>query len=211
MRPAGDTAILLAENLSFSYGERQVFSGWSAEFHPGLTWIRGPNGRGKSTLLQLLGGGLSPHAGKLGVRGIDSAQRPLDYRREVFWFGSGSIAFDHLTPREYFGFMRGLYPRFDDEALHRSVAGFGLEPHRDRVLRHLSSGTQRKIWLTAAFATGTAAVLIDEPVNALDADALAHLHDTLEHGATDSARAWIVTSHEPLGPAGAKARRIALR
>ena len=49
---------------------------------------------------------------------------------------------------------------------------------------------------------GTAAILIDEPLNALDAVALANLHRVLLRCDADPARAWIVTSHEPLGAAG---------
>lgn len=194
--------VLRVQRLSFSYPARHVFNGWSADFGAGLSWVRGGNGSGKSTLLQLMAGALPAHAGRLSVLGIDSEQRPLDYRREVFWCGAGAIAFDHLRAPEYFGFMRGLYPRFDVAALREHIAGFGLAPHLDLRLSTLSTGTQRKVWLAAALVAGTAAVLIDEPVNALDAASLTHLHSVLLRCAADPARAWIVTSHEPLGACG---------
>ena len=152
--------------------------------------------------MQLLGGALPLRSGTLSVSGIDAAQQPLAYRREVFWCGSGPIAFDHLRPPEYFGFTHSLYPRFDADALPAHIAGFGLAPHLDMRLARLSAGTQRKVWLAAALVANTAAVLIDEPVNALDAASLAHLHRVLLRCAADAAHAWVVTSHEPLGPAG---------
>lgn len=198
------------QQLGFSYPARHVFNGWSAEFGPGLSWVRGPNGSGKSTLLQLIAGALPARSGRLSVNGIDAAQRPLDYRREVFWCGSGPIAFDHLRAPEYFGFMRSLYPSFDVSALPEHIAGFGLAPHLDMRLATLSAGTQRKVWLAAALVANTAAVLIDEPVNALDAASLAHLHRVLLRCAADPAHAWVVTSHEPLGAAGDLARCIDL-
>jgi ABC-type multidrug transport system ATPase subunit len=205
-----DRTVLRVDRLAFSYPTRHVFSGWSAAFDVGLTWIRGPNGSGKSTLLQLLAGALMPEGGRLVVRGIAADERPIEYRREVIWCGSGAIAFDHLRAPEFFGFMRGLYPRFDTQALDGHIAGFGLLPHLDQPLRALSAGSQRKVWLAAALSAGTAAVLIDEPINALDAPSLAHLHDALVACAADPARAWIVTSHEPLGPAGERAAVIEL-
>ncbi|MEP7099473.1 MAG: ATP-binding cassette domain-containing protein [Burkholderiales bacterium] len=202
--------ILSANGLGFSYPARHVFTGWSHTFTAGLTWVRGPNGSGKSTLLQLLAGALPLRSGTLSINGIDAAQQPLAYRREVFWCGSGPIAFDHLRPPEFFGFMSGLYPSFDADALATHIAGFGLAPHLDMRLANLSAGTQRKVWLSAALVANSAAVLIDEPLNALDADSLAYLHRTLLRAAADPARAWIVTSHEALGAAGELAQRVEL-
>ncbi len=204
------TPVLTVQGLSFSYPGRHVFTEWSAEFTPGLTWIRGSNGSGKSTLLKLLAGALPPLAGGLQVREIDAAARPLDYRREVFWCGPSAIPFDHLRPAEYFGFLRHLYPRFDAAALGAHVAGLGLSPFMGARLSELSTGTQRKVWLAAALVAGTACVLMDEPLNALDRASLHYVLGQLAACAADPARAWIVASHEALGVAGEKAVRVDL-
>ena len=187
-----------------------VFSGWSTSFPAGLTWIRGANGSGKSTLLQLLAGALPLQSGQLSVNGIDESTDPIAYRREVFYCGAGPIAFDHLRPAEFFGFMRGLYPRFDVPALDGHIEAFGLGAHLDMRLAALSTGSQRKVWLAAALVAGSAAVLMDEPVAALDAVSLAHLQQTLARRAAERTQAWIVTSHESLGDAGESAQRIDL-
>jgi ABC-type multidrug transport system ATPase subunit len=203
-------AVLLVQALSFSYPARHVFTAWSAGFAPGLTWVRGSNGSGKSTLLKLLAGALPPLAGQLVVRGIDAAAQPLAYRREVFWCGPGAIAFDHLRPPEYFAFLRGLYPRFDAAAAAAHAQALGLQAFMGSRLRELSTGTQRKVWLTAAFAAGTAAVLLDEPLNALDAGSLAHVLAQLARQAAGPTSAWVVASHEPPGPPGALAATLQL-
>lgn len=194
--------VLRVERIVFSYPQRHVFNGWSTDFNVGLSWIRGRNGSGKSTLLQLLAGALPLQSGRLSVRDIDAAQRPMEYRREVFWCGPGGIAFDHLRPPEYFGFLCSMYPRFDADALGEHIAGFGLAPHMDMRLATLSAGTQRKVWLAAALVVGTAAVLIDEPLNALDASSTTHLQRVLLRCAADPQRAWVVASHDPLVGAG---------
>lgn len=198
--PALPTLLRVAR-LSFSYPQRHVLTAFSHEFRAGLTWVRGSNGCGKSTLLKLLGGALHPLSGDVAVRGVALMAQPLPYRQEVFWCGPGPLAFDHLSPMEYFGFMRSLYTQLDEEALASHVAGFALQPYQDMPLCTLSTGTQRKVWLAMALSAGTTVTLLDEPINALDAASSAHLRTTLLACAKQDARAWIVASHEPLGAA----------
>ncbi len=202
--------VLQVQNLSFSYPGRHVFTGWSATFSTGLTWVRGSNGTGKSTLLKLLAGALPPLAGSVGVRGIDQAASPLDYRREVFWCGPAAIAFDHLKPLEYFAFLLSLYPRFDSAVAQAVATELGLTPFMGKRLRELSTGTQRKVWLAAAFAAGTAVVLLDEPLNALDMASVRSVRARLQRCAQDAATAWIVVSHDGLGDAEVAATVLAL-
>jgi ABC-type multidrug transport system ATPase subunit len=202
--------VLQVQDLSFSYPGRHVFTGWSADFKAGLTWVRGSNGSGKSTLLKLLAGALPPLAGRIAVRGVAQAMSPLDYRREVFWCGPAAIAFDHLRPLEYFAFLLSLYPRFDSATAQAVAAELGLTPFMGKRLRELSTGTQRKVWLAAAFAAGTGVVLLDEPLNALDMASVRSVRARLQRCALDTATAWIVVSHDGLGEAESAATVLAL-
>jgi ABC-type multidrug transport system ATPase subunit len=201
---------LQVRDLSFSYGDRPMFDRWSAVFEGGLTWLRGSNGSGKSTLLKLLAGALQPASGQVAVDGVAQDAQPMDYRRRVFWCGPGPVAFDHLSPQEYFAFIRGLYAGWDDAAMDRHVRGFGLAPHLHAPLRTLSTGTQRKTWLVAALCAGTPVTLLDEPLNALDAASLAHLRTSLAGHANEAKRVWIVATHEALGEGIAITRQVEL-
>lgn len=212
-KPHPGTAVLGVKGLTFSYPNRHVFTQWSHEFAPGLTWVQGSNGSGKSTLLKLLAGALLPQAGQLAVNALDQTLHPMDYRRNVMWCGPGPVAFDHLTPLEFFAFMRGLYPTVHDPALPQHLDGFALAPFLKAPLSTLSSGTQRKVWLALALASGTPVILLDEPVNALDAASVTYLLGvlaTLAQQASDTRRAIIVASHDDLGVAGAQAMRLGL-
>lgn len=199
-------ARLVVRDLSFSWPRRHVFTAWSAQVGGGLTWLRGVNGSGKSTLLKLLAGALLPLAGQMELTGevaLSPATDALAWKREVFWCGPGAIAFDHLRPLEYFGFLQGLYPRFDAVAVMAHAEGFGLGPHLGTPLAALSTGTQRKVWLAAALAVGTRLRLLDEPLNALDTASLAYLHAELALAAQQTHTLWLVASHEaPLSTAG---------
>lgn len=207
--PASARGVLQVQALSYSYPSRHVFTQWSATVGAGVTWLQGRNGSGKSTLLKLLAGALPPLAGHLQAAGVHAADQPLHYRRQVFWCGPGAPAFDHLSPREFFGFLRGLYPTWDVAALDAAVAGLSLQPFEAQRLRALSTGTQRKAWLAAACAVGTPVVLLDEPLNALDAASTAWMLARL-HAACHGPQAWLVASHLRPVPAQADCAQIEL-
>jgi ABC-type multidrug transport system ATPase subunit len=203
--PSPPPVLLKVQGLSFSYPGRPVFTDWSFDFAAGLSWVRGSNGSGKSTLLKLLGGALPPLTGALSACGIALADDGLGYRREVFWCGPGDIAFDHLKPLEYFAFIASLYPRFDIAAAHELALQLGLEPFLHKPLAALSTGTRRKVWLAAAFNAGSAVVLLDEPLNALDRVSVRTVRERLEACSADTRQAWVVVSHDGLGAAEAAA------
>jgi len=202
--------VLSADQLSFWYPGRPLFAHWSHDFPAGLTWVRGANGSGKSTLLRLLGGALAPITGSLQVDGLRADRDAVAYRRAVFWCGPDPVAFDHLSPPEYFGFLASLYPSLDSAALPDWVQALGLAPFLQRRIDQLSTGTQRKVALTAALCANTRVVLLDEPLAALDARSVAVVRARLAAAAADRRSAWIVTSHEPLGEAADSAQLLDL-
>jgi ABC-type multidrug transport system ATPase subunit len=202
------SVVLEVQNLSFSYPQRHVITQWSARLGPGLSWLRGANGCGKSTLLKLLAGALPPLTGSVRLNSplgeLDLLKNRLSYQQQVFWCGPGAPAFEHLHAEEFFGFMQSLYPSFDTAALAAHVQGFALASHAGQRLSALSTGTQRKVWLAAALASGCSLRLLDEPLNALDAASLAHLHAVLAEAAVSTSQAWLVASHEAPGPSPAQ-------
>lgn len=204
------TPPLSVEGLEFGYAAAPLFFDWSHDFVPGLTWLRGDNGSGKSTLLRLLGGALEADGGTIRLGDVTAHAQPLAYRRRVYWCGPDGVAFDHLRPAEFFGFVAGLYPTFDASVVDRWVDAFGLRPFLPRRIRELSTGTRRKVAVVAAFAVGTDVVLLDEPLAGLDRASLATATAHLAKIADARDRVWIVASHEPLGPAQGPAHTVDL-
>ena len=191
-------ALLQVSHLRFAYPGLPIVDDWSHEFAAGISLLRAPNGAGKSTLLKLMGGALEPAAGSLTVRGTEARADPQNYRRQVYWCGPEQLPFEHLTALEYFSFIRGLYPQREPAQWLRHAEGFKLEPHLHKPLHALSTGTQRKVALTAALSVRAAVVLLDEPLAALDRASIGHFATALADYATAPDTAWIMTSHEAL-------------
>lgn len=191
--------LLQANCLSFSYPERELFLCWSGEILPGVTLVQGGDGRGKSTLLRLLAGALPADQGQLRLNGVALKEKPDAYRRQLFWMEPRTDTFDQLTPSQFFKTIGDRYPGFDPSLIAPLVDGLGLELHRGKQLFMLSTGSKRKVWLTAAFASGAALLLLDEPFAALDAPSIAFVKEQLQRISAQAGRAAVIADYAAPG------------
>ena len=189
--------MLIIKNLSFRYPNPKVelFANLSATLSPGVTLVQGGDGRGKSTLLRLMAGTLAADAGQLQLNGVSLKEQPEAYRRQLFWMEPRSTDFDQLTPLQYFETVRVKYSNFDAGLTDPLVEGLGLEPHMDKQLFMLSTGSKRKAWLAAAFASGAALLLLDEPFAALDAPSIAFVKEQLQAVSARPGRAAVIADY----------------
>lgn len=189
-------AVLQATRLHFSYPQRALFADWSARIPPGVTLVRGGEGSGKTTLLRVLAGELPVQAGELQIGDWPLGRQGTAYRQQVFRADPRATEFDQITPLAYFKTLRRRYPAFDDQKAGELAEGLSLAPHRDKPLYMLSTGSKRKVWLSAAFASGAAVTLLDEPFAALDKSSIDFVKKLLHDAARQPARAWVLADYE---------------
>lgn len=188
--------VLHVKGLRFGWAEVPLFDGLSFDIPPGVSLVRGDDGSGKSTLLRLLAGAQNADAGSIAIHGIHLDERHDAYRHQVFWIDPQTEAHDALSAKGYLDSLSHHYPNFNAEALTELVQGFGLGPHLAKPMYMLSTGSRRKVWLTAAFAAGTPLTLIDQPFAALDAPSIRFLRGLLQDAADHPSRAWLLADHE---------------
>lgn len=151
------------------------------EAGPGATAIVGPNGAGKTSLLSLLLGVLPAREGRFEVSGevlydreagvdVPSERRRLGYVPQEYGL------FPHLDVRANVAFGLTVGPRASDVAAREAkLAGLmndlGLTPLAKRRPRTLSGGEKQRVALARALAISPRALLLDEPLAALDAHA----------------------------------------
>lgn len=136
-------------------------------FGVGVHVLTGPNGIGKTTLLNVIAGSLPLTSGRILFAG-----KPLDHREarvvlapnappEMPWIRSGLLL----------DFITSLYPttRRDRDYAARVKDGLGIGPFLDAPLGTLSAGTARKLLLAAALVAAPPVMLFDEPTNDIDA------------------------------------------
>ena len=136
-----------------------------------LVAVIGPSGCGKSTLIKLIGGFLSPDAGRIGLGGQDVTAAPPSQRGLGIVFQSLAL-FPHLRAWENVAFplkMRGIERGQRRRAAMEAIERVGLSGLAERRPAQLSGGQQQRVALARALVFKPRALLLDEPLSALDA------------------------------------------
>ena len=157
-----------ALQVSFGYPGRAVADQASHCWPPGLCLVQGDEGAGKTSWLKALAGQLPLGRGVLHYAFSEDASLPA---ASCFWQDPRQPLNDvhsHMTVSSWVALQCTIYPHWSAAQFEQHVQCFGLEPHLNKPLLALSSGTQRKLWMAAGWASGAELVLIDEPLAALD-------------------------------------------
>lgn len=190
-------ALLEIRDLGFAWpGQPPLFQGLNLAVGPGVSLVTGDEHTGKTTLLRLLAGELVPQAGRIAFAGQTIDGDSESWRQQVFWIHPQTDAHDQVCASDWFARLPARYPRFSREALADLIDGFGLAPHLAKPMYMLSTGSKRKVWLSAAFAAGAPLTLIDQPFAALDGPAMRFLRELLQEAAELPGRAWVIADFE---------------
>jgi iron complex transport system ATP-binding protein len=154
-------------DIHFSYSDKKVLSGISADFVPGEFYgIFGPNGSGKSTLLKILTGELPPDAGILSPHYSSAIERA----RKIAFVEQEIPAGIPLTVREVV--MLGRYPWKRNPGHHKAVdeaiSVLGLTQYAGKLYNCLSGGERQRVMLARSLAQETDIMILDEPASSLD-------------------------------------------
>lgn len=145
---------------------------------PGTLVIAGPNGAGKTTLLLLLLGLRPVQAGFVRLGGdilLDTEKHfhiPPERRRMAYMPQSYAL-FPHLSVEENIAFALGCAPHKLDRAarrerIHSLLKELDLEGYGPRRIHTLSGGEKQRVALARALSVEPRALLLDEPLSALD-------------------------------------------
>ncbi|NLX19330.1 MAG: heme ABC transporter ATP-binding protein [Desulfobulbus sp.] len=170
-------------DINFSYGDQPVLHNINLELEHGYcTGILGPNGCGKTTLLDLLAGLRTPDSGSISFQG-----QPLH-----LWSKKQLARLLALVPQDFmvrFGFTvrevveMGLHPhlhrfaspsRTDQMLIDATLQATGIAALADRPITQLSGGEKQRVAVARALAQQPAVLLLDEATSNLD------IHHSLE-------------------------------
>jgi molybdate transport system ATP-binding protein len=178
----------------------------------------GPNGAGKTTLLLMLLGIRRPQSGRIVVGGVTvfDSERRIDVaveQRRLGYVPQDYALFPHMTVRENVEFARESGSNGDRASARahcqRALEDFGLSKLHDRKTADLSGGEKQKVALARALAANPRALLLDEPLAALDATARREVRAFLASYLKKLDLPSVLVTHDP-ADAAAFGHRIAV-
>jgi osmoprotectant transport system ATP-binding protein len=197
------------------YGDRPVLGPLTLDVPAGrLTALIGPSGCGKSTLLRLLVGLIVPDSGTVRFDGIPVVPNTVrSVRLRTGYVIQDGGLFPHLTARDNIALM-ARHLRWDPARINARMAELvaltrfpaeGL----DRYPRELSGGQRQRVGLMRALMLDPAALLLDEPLGALDPLVRADLQIELRDIFRSLGKTVLLVTHD-LGEAAFFADRVVL-
>jgi ABC-2 type transport system ATP-binding protein len=165
--------IISTENLTKSYGKRQVVSNLNLAVPRGsICGFLGANGAGKSTTIKLLLGLLQPTSGMGTVFGKNIATDSVAIRERVGFLAQSPSFYGYLTARETLQFVASFFFTGSKTAIAARIEELievvGLSGKADRAVKGFSGGEKQRLGIAQAAINDPELIILDEPASALD-------------------------------------------
>ncbi len=159
------------KELTHLHGGTPALEGVSFKINNGKIYgILGGADAGKTTLLQLLAGVLTPTEGYVKINGFDTQKAPLRARSCIGFLPDPPSLCDELTPYEQLRFVadvRGLSELRAARSIHEALEWTDTDGVRDRLIKNLTESQRRRVGIAVTLIGNPEILLLDEPTAAL--------------------------------------------
>lgn len=198
--------LLKVENIHFSYGSKQVLKGLNLSLEEGeVLCLLGPNGCGKTTLLDCILKLLTPPSGSVTIMGKDHKNlNPQELARITayvpqkhsshFPFTVSDFVLMGRTP--YTGIL-GAPGREDRELVLKVLTELGLDTLKDKDYSRLSGGEARMVLIARALVQEAPLLIMDEPGSHLDYRNEILMLETILSLVKNRKRSVLMSTHSP--------------
>jgi ABC-2 type transport system ATP-binding protein len=169
--PAGGSApVITTEGLSRSFADVVAVRGLDLTVNAGeMFGLVGPDGAGKSTIIRMLCGILTPGSGTGRILGLDIVRGRAALKKEIGYLSQKFTLYGDLSVDENIEFFAELHRVRDYGGLREQLLEFTqLLPFRDRLAEKLSGGMKQKLALICTLIHHPKIIFLDEPTTGVD-------------------------------------------
>ena len=186
MKTANPTTIEITDLVKDIKGKR-IIDHVTLHLESGkITGLKGVNGSGKTMLMRLVCGLITPTSGSIVING-KRLGKDITFPESVGILIENPAFLDAYSGFENLKLLASIKHRIGPEEIRQTIARVGLDPDDKKKYRKYSLGMKQRLGIAAAVMEGPDIIILDEPTNALDSDGVAMLkeilHDQRERGA----------------------------
>ena len=189
------------DRVTKRFGASSALQGINLQLESGkCLGLVGPNGAGKTTLLKILSTLTVPSSGTVTIAGLDASRAAERIRPLLGVLSHRTFLYGHLTAFEnlhFYGRMLGVIQL--GERIREVLETVGLATLGRQLVRTYSRGMQQRLAIARAILHRPRLLLLDEPYNALDGQAVARLQELLRQLSGEGHTVVISTHDLPRG------------
>jgi heme exporter protein A len=192
-------------------GERLLFSDVSFSLMPGgFLQLTGPNGSGKTSLLRIVCGLMTPERGEIRWQGAPIRSLAEEYSRSITYIGHRTAVKEELNSVENLRISSGLAGcEISRAQVEQALSRVGLAGRENLLARFLSEGQRRRSALARLITCNTALWLLDEVLASLDHAAVTLIEAIIGEHLSKGGMA-IVATHKELHISAGSFQRLEL-
>lgn len=182
--------------LSKSFGDKHVVNDLSLQVGKGeIFGFLGPNGSGKTTVIRMLCGLLTPDAGSGTCLGFDVLSQSAEIKKQVGYMTQRFSFYEDLSIRENLDFVARLYDMPNrKQTVQTGMEDLGLMDRADQLAGTLSGGWKQRLALAACMLHRPRLLLLDEPTAGVDPKARRDFWDEI-HRLAEQGISVLVSTH----------------
>ena len=185
------------QNITKTYADFTAVNNLNLKVEAGeIFGFIGPNGAGKTTTIKIIGGIISPTAGRARICGIDIGRHPEAAKKRIGFIPDRPYLYEKLTGMEFMKFTADLYGLghngFTDKA-DRELNRFALYDWRDELIESYSHGMRQRLIFAAALLHDPDVLVVDEPMVGLDPVAISMVKDLFRRLAAEGKTIFMST------------------
>lgn len=161
------------ESVSKKFAEQTVLANVNMSVKEGeIVGLLGPNGSGKTTMIRLMNGVITPTSGRLSVSGMDPQMNGDEIRKISGILTENAGLYHEMSGIDNLTFFAKLYGHYDKKQIESLLEEFELTEHQHKKVGTYSTGMKRRLGIIKAILHQPKLLFLDEPTNGLDPEGI---------------------------------------